>query len=144
MDWANQRVVDLLRETEGEPPKALRVLAHLVGAERVWLARIQRSDAAGLEIWPELDVERVATLSRETAAGFANLLGRSSPGELAQPVQYRNSRGVEYSTPMADILTHVALHGSYHRGQIAREVRHGGAEPVNTDYITYVRSVDLA
>jgi len=35
----------------------------------------------------------------------------------------------------------VALHGSYHRGQVAAAVRAAGGEPVNTDYITYVREL---
>ena len=39
----------------------------------------------------------------------------------------------------ADIVTHVALHGAYHRGQIAWVLRHGAGEPVSTDFITMVR-----
>ena len=38
------------------------------------------------------------------------------------------------------VLTHVALHGSYHRGQIAALIRSGGDEPINTDYIMWLRS----
>jgi uncharacterized damage-inducible protein DinB len=36
-------------------------------------------------------------------------------------------------------LMHVALHGAYHRGQIAQVIRQGGGEPVNTDFITFQR-----
>jgi uncharacterized damage-inducible protein DinB len=34
------------------------------------------------------------------------------------------------------------MHGSYHRGQLARAVREAGAQPINTDFINYVRQLD--
>jgi uncharacterized damage-inducible protein DinB len=46
---------------------------------------------------------------------------------------------MEFQTPIKDLLMHVALHGSYHRGQIAQALRLAGGEPVNTDFITFVR-----
>ena len=33
-------------------------------------------------------------------------------------VTYKNSKGTEFRNSKRDILTHVALHGQYHRGQI--------------------------
>ncbi|WP_414711827.1 DinB family protein [Sphingobacterium sp. UBA1498] len=38
-----------------------------------------------------------------------------------------------------DILLHVFNHGTYHRAQIASEMRRNGVEPINTDYITFIR-----
>jgi uncharacterized damage-inducible protein DinB len=35
----------------------------------------------------------------------------------------------------------VALHGSYHRGQIALLMRQGGGAPAATDYIAFVRDM---
>ncbi|MFI5245590.1 MAG: DinB family protein [Gemmatimonadales bacterium] len=34
---------------------------------------------------------------------------------------------------------HVALHGAYHRGQVARIVRGEGGAPQGTDYIFHIR-----
>jgi uncharacterized damage-inducible protein DinB len=39
---------------------------------------------------------------------------------------------------------HVAMHGSYHRGQITMLVRDAGAEPQPTDYIAFVRGAPAA
>ncbi|WP_244563156.1 DinB family protein [Paenibacillus uliginis] len=52
---------------------------------------------------------------------------------------YTNSSGKEFMTSIRDILTHVALHGQYHRGQINSRFRADGIDPVNMDYITFVR-----
>jgi uncharacterized damage-inducible protein DinB len=43
-----------------------------------------------------------------------------------------------------DILLHVALHGSYHRGQVALLVREAANKPAPTDYIGFVRGVPAA
>ena len=40
---------------------------------------------------------------------------------------------------MEDILTHVVLHSAYHRGQIASQMRAGGAPPAYTDFIHAAR-----
>jgi uncharacterized damage-inducible protein DinB len=41
-----------------------------------------------------------------------------------------------------DILTHVVVHGAYHRGQIAKLLGRAGVAAVNTDYITFARVVE--
>jgi len=48
-------------------------------------------------------------------------------------------RMVEGERYCADILTQVATHGAYHRGQIAKAIRRGGGTPADTDFIIFVR-----
>jgi uncharacterized damage-inducible protein DinB len=45
---------------------------------------------------------------------------------------------------VGDMLLHVALHGAYHRGQIALLVRAGGSTPSPTDYIAFIRGAPAA
>jgi uncharacterized damage-inducible protein DinB len=40
------------------------------------------------------------------------------------------------------VLLHVVSHGAYHRGQIASDLRNSGGEPVLTDFIHWVRSLE--
>ena len=65
-------------------------------------------------------------------------------GALERTVHYRNSAGAEFDSKISDILLHVALHGSYHRGKIAAALRGAGADPAPTDYIGFVRGVPAA
>jgi len=55
--------------------------------------------------------------------------------DLAGSIEYRNSKGERWQSSVADVLTHVLLHGSYHRGQIASAVRAAGGIPAYTDFI---------
>ena len=54
------------------------------------------------------------------------------------------SAGQAFRSTLEDILLHVALHGAYHRGQLAMLVRDGHGEPAPTDYIAFVRGVAAA
>ncbi len=137
MLWADAQILECLRSTP--EPRSLRLFAHLLAAEQVWLARLREQDSSALPIWPELPLAECAALAEQNRAEYALYLDRLPEAALASTVTYRNSKGVELTTSVLDILTHVALHGSYHRGQIASAVRASGTEPVNTDFITFVR-----
>jgi uncharacterized damage-inducible protein DinB len=137
MAWADERVLGRLRESPHDD--ALRLYAHILGAERVWLTRLEGKDSGGLEVWPALELEACERLAGEMRAGYERYLGGLDEAELARPIAYRNQAGAEFRNSPLDILTQVFMHGSYHRGQIARGLREAGAEPISTDYIVWAR-----
>jgi uncharacterized damage-inducible protein DinB len=59
--------------------------------------------------------------------------------KLDEDLVQRTSKGVEFRTPVRDVLTHLVMHSAYHRGQIAQAVREAGGQPAATDYIVYAR-----
>jgi uncharacterized damage-inducible protein DinB len=139
MKWADARIVHRLSELGADaPPEVVRWLAHIAAAERVWLSRM-REEEAGVAVWPEPDLEACAKLSRENAQGFERLLKELAACGFRKDAVYKNSSGTEFRTGALDILTHVFMHGAYHRGQINAALRKAGCEPINVDYITYVR-----
>ncbi len=140
MTWADQRVLDLLNAApEARRPSVMRLVSHLLAAERVWMLRLREEDASQQPIWPKRTLEELNAAAAENRSSYASFLEALRDEDLAAEVAYANSQGVAFRTRIVDILTHVALHGSYHRGQIARAVREAGEEPVNTDFITFVR-----
>ena len=138
-DWSNRRVLTLLQNLNVPPEKARRVFAHLLAAEQVWLTRLRGEDSSHLEIWPDHSLEKCAVQVEVNAAGYRRYLEALTDDMLNFAMTYRNSKGTEFSNPVGDILTHVCLHGSYHRGQIAQTIRGAGFEPVYVDFITFVR-----
>jgi uncharacterized damage-inducible protein DinB len=130
MAWADERALKAVRKAEGASELAHSELAHVVGTEHVWLAK--------------LSVDECETLARETLAGFRAFVEREDDTTLERTVHYRNSAGAEFDTKVSDILLHVALHGSYHRGKVAAALRASGAEPAPTDYVAFVRGVPAA
>lgn len=134
--WANDAIVAELRR---QPPDAetLRLFSHVIATEHLWLSRIDMI-APRTAVWPTLTLDEIANLETENRARIREWLQRPDDSR-ARRVHYRNSAGNEFDNTVRDILTHVALHGHYHRGQIARAMRAAGREPVYTDYIGFVR-----
>lgn len=143
-EWAITRILESLESMSSRNQKALRPLAHLLIAEKVWFLRLQGQDTSEINLSPELSLAECESLANESHRKYADFLGSLNKDDLHSSVIYKNSKGTEFSTPVVDILTHVALHGTYHRGQIAAAVRGEEVTPVNTDFITFVRETDVS
>lgn len=134
--WANMETLSSLRAVT-PPPRSLKWMAHIVGAECLWLARL-RGEPTPLPVWPELEVESCGKLLEELSRRWPEYL--EDGGEsLGDSVSYTNSKGESWSNTVEEILTHVTIHSAYHRGQIASDLRAAGKVPAYTDYIHAVR-----
>jgi uncharacterized damage-inducible protein DinB len=127
--WANREEVSRLRAID-PPARAIRLLAHLIGTEWLWLARLRGTEAT-MAVWPELSLDAIANELDPLRDAWRALLAAPPEGEIA----YVNSKGERWTSRVDDVLTHVVLHGAYHRGQIAIVLRDGGDEPAYTDFI---------
>lgn len=139
--WGNQRVLELLRAQSSVTARAQELFAHILNSERVWITRLHGHDSNALPIWSELSLDECAALLEENAAAYRQFIGDLPAAEFSRVLTYRNQTGKQFQTSIADILTHVAMHGAYHRGQITEAVRHAGGEPVGTDFILFTREV---
>lgn len=137
--WANARILAALTSTSRHHQKALHLLAHLLVSERIWLLRLKGEDTSTFNKSPGLSYAECENLANEHQRDYTDLLGSLSEDDLHSPVTYRNFKGTEFHTPVGEILMHVALHGTYHRGQIAIAMRVEGGIPVDTDFITFIR-----
>lgn len=136
--WANQRALESISSVTSQD-EALRFLAHIVGAHRIWLGRFDVPTSGPAEPWLMLNAEECGAAIRETHSAWRDLLNQMTPEKLAGDIVYRNSKGDEFRNPTAEVLTHVVIHSAYHRGQVATAVRQAGGKPAPTDYIVYVR-----
>ena len=141
--WADEHVLQSLRDAGDDAPRADELLAHILGSELVWLSRIEgrRTD---VPVWPDLSLDECAALAARVRREYERLLATLDAGGIRRLVHYRNSAGAEFDSTVGDILLHVALHGAYHRGQIALLVRAGGSVPAPSDYIAFVRGAPAA
>jgi len=141
--WADERVLQSLRAAHSVLKKDLDLYAHILGSEHNWLSRIHAS-APKLAIWPTLTLDECETLVKENVSAFNTLVSSLTPELLQKPITYRNRAGEQFTSTLEDILTHVSLHGAYHRGQIAASIRAAGDAPSPTDYIAFARGAPAA
>ncbi|MFL5488324.1 MAG: DinB family protein [Gemmatimonadaceae bacterium] len=143
VEWADARALQSLRSASHRQKRDLQLYAHILGSEHTWLSRIN-GVAPTVAVWPELTLDECETLGQQNISAFNTLIARLTRELLRSAVTYRNSAGDEFTSTIEDILTHVSLHGAYHRGQIAASIRASGDTPSPTDYIAFVRGSPAA
>ncbi|CEH29211.1 damage-inducible protein DinB [Aneurinibacillus migulanus] len=139
LNWANHRILEKLHNNKNGNQQIIDLFSHILYTEQVWITRLRGMDSSQLPIWSEANLSVCAELVRKNQDDFTAFFANLTSADLDNLISYRNSKGKEFKTSIEDILTHVVLHGQYHRGQINSRLRANGVEPVNTDYITFVR-----
>lgn len=131
---------ELAREVESSFPSVLATLGHIVAAEWVWLRRWKGENPTAIPDWVSgsglTDLRaRLAGVEEERA----DLLNTLAEADLRTRVAYRTLAGAEHEDPLGDLMRHVVNHSTYHRGQVATQLRHLGRTPPTTDLIAYLR-----
>ena len=135
-EWANREEVVRLRAMPSPPPRAVRILAHIASTQWLWLHRMLGGEAPP-PVWPEWSVDECAAQLDALRPAWRDALPRIDRGAS---ITYVNSLGEQWTSRNDDVLTHVVLHGAYHRGQIATIVRDAGETPAYTDFIHCTRA----
>jgi uncharacterized damage-inducible protein DinB len=146
--WANARTLESVspltpeeynRQVGGSFGSVQGTLAHLYGADWVWLerwhGRSPRALPAAQQV-PTLDVLREKW--REVEDGHAEFVGAITPERMEEKLTYVNFAGKTWTYPLGEALLHVANHGTYHRGQVATLLRQLDKTPISTDYLRFL------
>lgn len=133
--WANRLVAEALSDNMSS---ALRLFGHIMASQRLWLDRLT-DNPQSMPVWPTLTVDECHALLERLEMDWSNFLDDLSDDALDRAFSYVNSKGVPWTSIVADTLTHLITHSCYHRGQIALTIRHGGDDPPYTDFIQATR-----
>ena len=121
-------------------------LAHLHGAEWIWIARLAgEAPTSGLpaDRFPDLAAARAAWA--ETQARLQALVDGLDQADVERVIEYRLLNGRAGASRLGDIVQHLVNHGTYHRGQVTTMLRQlGTAPPASMDLIAYYRERDAA
>ena len=137
-DWANRETLGSIRSREIPPPRSLKLMAHIISAQLLWHARLQRTPQP-MAVWPELDLDECTRHLLQLKEIWRQYLAGLAKNRFNDPIAYTNTKGERYASRIVDVLSHVIMHSVYHRGQIASDIRAGGGEPAYTDFIHAVR-----
>jgi len=137
--WANRETLQSLeRARDSAPRRALEIMAHVAAASRLWFARLTR-EKIKVEVWPKRTIAQIREDLDALEAMWSGWLGASPQPSLDESISYVNSKGEPWSSTPRDILTHLALHSAYHRGQIAMLLGQSGQGAAYTDFIHAAR-----
>jgi uncharacterized damage-inducible protein DinB len=136
-NWANSVLLEaLLANADAVPESCISLFSHIVNAQTIWVCRINGA-TPGVGVW-QINALPVCKVMLEESAKVLSEIDYQETAQLPV-IKYTNSIGDYFETSAADILLHVFNHGTYHRAQIAKEMKLHHIDPVNTDYIQFVR-----
>ena len=149
-EWANGKLLDAasavphgeLTATESASwGNLITDLAHIAGAQVVWLHRWRRGQnpISVVAVQQKDTMQEVRELFDGSHADLREYVGLLSDEDLETVLQYRDSAGNEYDRPMWLLMTHVANHATYHRGEIAGVLTSLGHSPGDLDLTRWVR-----
>jgi uncharacterized damage-inducible protein DinB len=138
MKWADSQVLSKLR-TAPEDTAALKWYAHVLATERIWYLRLHGQDWTTQRVWPSLSLDECGALGEQNSSQFHQYVAQLKDDDLTREVSYTNSAGDSFKSTVSDMLTHVALHGVHHRGQIAASLRSNEIDPPALDFIRFAR-----
>lgn len=146
--WANHRVVDACRPVDnsaltrdlGNSFSSIRdTLAHILGAEWVWLERWHRRSP---KQFPDLvnlgDIPALEKRWQEIETGQQKFLDQLADDQLAERIAYTNFKGERWEYSLGQMMQHLVNHSTYHRGQVITLLKQIGAKPVSTDLLLYL------
>lgn len=116
------------------------IIAHTIGAEQVWLKRVQLGDSIqrvpGREELP--DITAIEAAWEETKNGWQRVL---EDDDLNRVVHYRNTKGQEFNDAIWRVMAHLVDHSSTYRGILISALRLLGHAPPATGVVTYRRII---
>ena len=148
--WANHRlyqacealsVNEYMRKRASFFGSLHATLNHILVVDRIWIARMEGQTAPTLKLdqilYGDLIGLKVARIAEDEhirimAAGI-------SEERLDQPLEYRNSRGDRFETPLRLVLGHFFNHQTHHRGQVHGLLSQTEVPPPALDLIAFVR-----
>ena len=148
--WANRRLyqacealseTDYMRERPSFFGSLHATLNHILVADRIWIARIEGQTPPNLKLdqilYGDLIGLKVARVAEDEHIRI--VVAGITEERLDRPLEYRNSRGDRFETPLRLVLGHFFNHQTHHRGQAHGLLSQTGAPPPVLDLIAFVR-----
>ncbi|WP_234736828.1 DinB family protein [Tellurirhabdus bombi] len=135
--WANQAVLEALETVESPPPRAIKLMGHILSAQQVWISRIV-GETPFAAIWEDVPLVWLHQTAEKNYLRLRELV--EAQEDVHQPISYANSAGQSFVNPLSDILTHLSHHAAYHRAQVVQLIRPQLVESPKTDFIFWARA----
>ncbi len=147
--WANHRqlqavsklATDEFLKPMGSSFGSVRdTLAHIYGAEWLWLERFQgRSPSSLPDVTHFKDVKSLEERWREFEPRLLTFVRGLAQTDLDRVMEYKTLKFGVCKNPLWQSMQHLVNHGTYHRGQVTTLLRQLGAEPILTDLMHFYR-----
>lgn len=144
--YANERLLEVMAGvSEEDLAEVVETLSHVAAAQINWLERWQTG--VNRQSTVELQ-EAMRTLSQlrgsfeQSHAGLRQYVAGLTDADLERALAYRDSAGNACERVLWQLMTHVANHGTYHRGEAAAALTALGHSPGDLDFVFWAQARD--
>jgi uncharacterized damage-inducible protein DinB len=147
--WANHRSIEAASALSAEQfvkpmgssfGSVRDTLAHIHGAEWIWLERFQGRSPSSLPDTTQFqDMASLRERWDELEARLLSFVRGLTQADLDRVFEYKTLKFGVYHNPLWQSMQHLVNHGSYHRGQVTTLLRQQGAQPIATDLMHFYR-----
>ena len=130
---ANQRYCSFLQQHPFEDGEAL--FSHVLNAQQIWNDTIT-GKTPSITPWSPIEP---ADWNEINTANYNKSMDIIVGIDLSKEISYTNTKKMQFSNSILEIMQHVINHSTYHRGQIATKAVQLGLKPPATDYILFAR-----
>lgn len=148
--WANRRLYSDCANLGNEfsKPRAAffgsicGTLNHLLLMDRNWFGRVVGDDPrlSPLSRILHRDFDTLWSARRTEDQRIIDIVDAFDPAALSSEVEYRNTAGDLFSTPLNLVLLHCFNHQTHHRGQVHDMLCETATPPPPLDFVHYVRN----
>jgi uncharacterized damage-inducible protein DinB len=126
-----------MRQVGGSFPSIRETLSHMAAADWIWLCRWTGESPKGWPTWANGSVSEIHEEWRRIHAGRNEFIRSLTDADLEREISFTRINGESDRAKLGFLLQHVANHATYHRGQVASQLRMVGAVPPSTDLLRY-------
>ena len=152
-EWANELVLasaeklssdQLSKDVQISHRSILGTLAHMAGAEWLWLERWQGRSITGPDAWAPWTAEQNSSIPkvREKWQPITDqrreYISKIKDDDLPRELGFKRLNGDSWPLPLVQQMQHVVNHATLHRGQVVGMIRQYGVTPPATDLLFYL------
>ncbi len=146
--WASRRVLgaaaelspdELNRDFGTADHSVLGTLVHVLGADRVWLARMERLPNPVYSTEEDYNLSAPQTGWPAIHEQWRRWAATMTDETVRQELAYQDMKGRPWKQPIWQLVLHVVNHATHHRGQVSGFLRSMGRTPPPLDLIAVYR-----
>jgi len=134
MHWANGLMIEGLHSQTEAAPEVLRLAAHILTTEALWLSRLRGEDYVR-NAFLEVPLQDMSAKNDAHQAAYRDI----AAGDIHRRVDYQMINGTPMNSKVQDMVLHAITHGFHHRGQISAMATQAGWKFPDTSFIGYSR-----
>ena len=96
-DWANREVLGSLQTLNAPPVRSVKLLAHIISSERLWLERLLAQKQTH-PVWPLFTLEDCKSEIDQLHERWKNYLPSLGEAGLSDSRTYKNTRGDTFTS----------------------------------------------